>query len=184
MTDSWKSLNAEEKQAVEEAFTALSIFDDLGNGAKAEDGWGRTFGFRDIYAFATGLEAPTNALREALLRDRRLRSDLDYLLDKVSLYRFPKVAAASSGAVEGRTGENYRIRLKVSRAAPEQTYVIIEFDDPTVKVPAALFFRKPDGEYGVHPLPEPKDGAIQILADSGSGLVTAISNVDTEVYLR
>ena len=184
MNDTWKSLSSAEKQAAEEAFSALSIFDDLGDAAKAKDGRDQTFGFRDIYAFATGLEAPTQALREALLRDRRLRSDLDRLMDKVSLYRFPKVAAASSGAVEGRDGDNYRIRLKVSRAAPGQTFVIIEFDDPKAKVPAALFFRRPDGEYGVHPLPEPEGGVIQILADSGSGLVTALSNVDTEVYLR
>ena len=184
MNDTWKSLSSADKQAAEEAFSALSIFDDLGDAAKAKDGRDQTFGFRDIYAFATGLEAPTQALREALLRDRRLRSDLDRLLDKVSIYRFPKVAAASSGAVDGRDGENYRIRLKVSRAAPEQTYVIIEFDDPRAKAPAALFFRMPDGEYGVHPLPEPEDGAIQILVDNKSGLVIALRNVDTEVYLR
>jgi hypothetical protein len=184
MTDAWKFLSSANKQAVEKAYATLSIFDDLGNAAKDKGARERAFCFSDIYAFATGLEAPTQALREALLRDRRLRSDLDSLLDKLSLYRFPKVAAASSGSVEGRGGDNYRIRLKVSRAAPEQTYVIIEFDDPKAKVPAALFFRCPNGEYGVHSLTEPEGGVIQILADSGSGLITALNNVDTEVYLR
>jgi hypothetical protein len=184
MTNAWKLLSSAEKQAVEEAFSALSVFDDLGDGAKAKDEGDRAFGFSDVYAFATGLEAPTQALREALLRDRKLRADLDHLLDKVSLYRFPRVAAASSGAVDGRDGENYRIRIKVSRVAPEHTYVIIELDDPKAKAPAALFFRRPDGEYGVRPLPEPEDGAIQILADSSSDLVAALSSVETEVYLR
>ena len=183
MSDTWKSLNSAEKKAVEETFVALSIFDDLGNGRMSKKGQGRVFSFRDVYAFATGLEEPPQGLREALLSDRKLRSDLDYLLDKI-FYKFPKVAAASTGAIDCREGENYKIRLKVSRAAPEHTYVIIEFDDPKANLPVAIFFRRSNGEYGVHPLPEPEDGAIQILADSSSDIVTALSSVDTEVYLR
>jgi hypothetical protein len=156
MTDAWKSLTGAE----------------------------RPIGFSDVYAFATGLEQPTQALRQALLRDRRLRSALDRLLDKTSLYRFPKVAAASSGAIEGRDGDNYKIRLKVSQAAPRQTYVIIEFRDLVTNPPSAILFSKPDGEYNIHPLPEPDGKIIQILTDSDSALVTALRNVDTEVYLR
>ena len=68
---------------------------------------------------------------------------------------FPKVAAASSGAVEGRDGENYRIRLRVSQAAPSQTYVIIELQDPASAAPSTILLGKPDGEYDVHALPEP-----------------------------
>ena len=186
MTDAWKSLTPAQKRAAEETFAALSAFDYLMEGAKdkAEDSAERPIGFGDVYAFATGLEPPTQALREALLRDRQLRSALDRLLDKTALYQFPKVAAAASGTAEGRDGDKYRIRLKVSRAAPRQTYVIIELQDQTFKLPSALFYRKPDGEYGVHPLPDPEGGVIQVLADSDSNLVTALRNVDTEVYLR
>ena len=186
MTDAWKSLTPTQKRAAEEAFATLSAFDDLTAGAKAKDEEGAEspIGFGDVYAFATGLEQPTQALREALLRDRRLRSALDRLLDKTALYRFPKVAAASSGVVEGREGENYRIRLKVSKAAPRQTYVIIELQDPASIPPSAILLSKPGGEYDVHPLPAPDDGVIQILADSDSALLTALRNVDTEVSLR
>jgi hypothetical protein len=184
MSNTWKSLNSAEKKVVEENFVALSIFDDLGNGKMSKECEGRVFSFRDVYEYATGLEEMTQGLQEALLRDRKLRSDLDYLLDKISLYTFPKVAAASTGAIDSREGENYKIRFKVSRAAPEQTYVIIEFDDPKANLPTALFFSRSNGEHGVRPLPEPEDGSIQILADSSSDFVTALRSVETDVYLR
>ena len=181
---SWKSLDRSQKAAAEQVFDALSTLDVLS--AKDEtDAQAKGVGFSELYSFATdpgrGMD---ERLRNALAGNARLRRDMDKILDKTALYHFPLVAAASSGAVEERDGEGFKIKLRVSRAETSQTYVMIELDETNTSKPSTLFVRGSENEYGKYPLPEPQGGVIQLLVDCDSDLVKALRDVHTEVFIR
>lgn len=180
----WKTLTREQKAAAEQLFDALATLDVLTD-ADAERASSASVAFSDLYAFATQPgRAMDESMRRALARDSRLREGLERILDKTAVYHFPRVAAASAGAVESRDGEGFTIRLRISRAENTQTYVMIEIADGRDETPNTLIVRGPDGDYGKYPLPAAQDGVIQILADTDSDLVQALRDVDTEVFIR
>ena len=83
-----------------------------------------------------------------------------------------------------REGEGFTLRLKSSRAAPDQTYVTIELDDPNGAVPTALFVKAPGQSHQRQTLGPAQEGAVQILAETSSPLVRALQDPKAEVYLR
>lgn len=185
----WNALNDEEKAAAEKAFGALITLDDLRRRriARGEQNAAldmRPVGFSDLYAYAMGRGGiGERDIKQAMLRNPALRGQLGSLLRRVSIYRAPQVAAASSGEIDRREGEGFVIRLKVSRADPEQTYVIIELAHPEGRVPHHLFL------FGEHEtsrfdLPEVQEGIMQILAASTSPLVSGLKDIKREVFLR
>jgi hypothetical protein len=182
----WKDFKPHQRAAAEKAFEAFDLVDGLsGRSPEVERGEERRVGFSDLYAFAhDGARAMDDALRRALGASPVLRDSLDRLLDEAALYHFPRVAAASSGSVEARDGEGFRLRLKRSRAAADQTYVIIEVDDSAGGVPRTLVTRDAEGRYLKVELPEAQGGVIQLLADTESDLVRALGRVETEVFVR
>ncbi|MBF0336181.1 MAG: hypothetical protein HQL40_21530 [Alphaproteobacteria bacterium] len=177
MTGIWHSMDKAGRRTAEAAFVALSTLDGMEGAASTRPSFG------ELWAFATGEAEMSDDLRRALDTDRRLAGDLDHLIERTALYRFPRVAAASSGAVETRDGEGFRIRLRPSRANVEHTYVSIEVAAELDEPPLALLAKGP-GRWIKLPLPDAIDGVIQILVDSGSELVHALRDVHTEVYIR
>ncbi|MBT3307036.1 MAG: hypothetical protein HN377_11210 [Alphaproteobacteria bacterium] len=180
----WKSLNRTQKAAAEQVFDALTTLDALS--AKDETtAEAKGVGFTELYSFATDpASVMDDNLRRALNDNERLRNDMDQILDKTALYHFPLVAAASSGAVDERDGEGFKIRLRQSRAERSQTYVMIELDETNMARPSTLFVRSAENDYGKYPLPEAQGGVIQLLVESGSDLVKALRDVHTEVFIR
>ncbi|MBL6928907.1 MAG: hypothetical protein ISR44_07015 [Rhodospirillales bacterium] len=180
----WKSLNRGQKDAAGQVFDALSTLDALtATDETATDAKG--VGFSDLYSFATDpVSVMDDALRGALNDNERLRRDMDQILEKTALYHFPLVAAASSGAVEERDGEGFKIKLRQSRAESSQTYVMIELDETNTSQPSTLFVRGSEHFYGKYPLPEAQGGVIQLLVESSSDLVKALRDVHTEVFIR
>lgn len=180
----WKSLKPAQRNAAGQVFDALSTFDTLTGREDAERA-ARDIGFPDIYAFATDpLREMDNTLREALLRNPRLRRDLDRMLANRPVYRFRRVAAASSGQVDGREGDGFSLRLRVSRADPRHTFVTIELAPGTDKAPSMLFVCRDGEDYIKHALPVPQDGIIQLLVETDSDLVNALRDIQTEVFIR
>ena len=185
MMGTWKTFTPRQKAVTEKAFEALSTLDALTEWGEAGGEKPRQIGFSDLFAYVTGPErAMDGELRRALGRDARLGVALDRLLDKVSLYHIPRLAAASSGLVESREGEGFRIRLRPSRSVASQTYVIIELFDPLAEPPKTMFLCTSSNQYGKYPLPAAQDGIIQILAETDSELVKSLGEVDTEVFLH
>jgi len=177
----WNALDELEKSSVQGVFEALSSMDAvLAGGAKE-----KSIGFRSLYDFATSMkEKMPHALAKALLQEPALRRDLDKLLERVSLYQFPKVAAASSGEATGREGDGFSVKLHPSKAESSQIYILVTLANPEAEPPTAIFYKTRDGEYGTAALSSFADGQSQLLLDVESELVRALKDVDAEVFLR
>ncbi len=186
MTGTWKDMSRGRRRLAEKTFEVLSVMDDL---LEAEDtghrGAAREVGFSDLFAYASGASAARDQdVRLALIRNPRLRRDLDRLLAKVSVCHFPRAAAASSGDVDTREGDGFKLRVRRSKAVETQCYVIIDIDPTFDATPTALFVKSRDGGIEKYALPELQDGTIQMLVDAESDLVQNLRDAGTEVYLR
>ena len=160
-------------------FDAISTIGTLTRPAEE----GRRIPFRRLYDFATD-GAADDALERAVNADPVLGRDLARLLARTCRHHLPRVAAASSGAITHRVIEGCRIRFEVSRAEPEQTYVIIELTDRDAPPPTTLFLRDGDGRSRKVPLPEGRDGVIQLLEGRDSDLLRGLRDIKTELFLR
>lgn len=180
----WKSLKPAQRNAAGQVFDALSMLDSLADRTDAEQVAG-SIGFSDIFAFATDPRREMdNTLREALMRNPRLRRDLDRMLANRPVYRFRRVAAASSGQVDSREGDGFSIRLRSSRADPRHTFVTVELAPGADRTPSMLIVCRNGEDYIKHALPEPQDGVIQLLVETDSDLVNALRDIQTEVFIR
>jgi hypothetical protein len=190
MTKNWESLTPRQQAAAYGAFDALATMDrlaDLENADRPEPVSFADFyapvGFADIYAYVVHDEPDRDRrVAGALERSPGLRADADRLLRKTALHHFPRAAAASSGALTGRQGNGFKLRLRPSRANPAHVYVII--DVALDKTPGALFVCGDGRHYQKHALPEARNGTIQILAEADSDLIRALSDNATEVFLK
>lgn len=183
MTGGWMDFTPQQKQAAEQIFDALTTMDAVCD--TIEEDRPRAVGFSDIYAFATNPDIEMTAALENALRDSvQLENDLMRLLDRTARYRFPKAAAASTGAIASRDGDLYRISLRPSRADSNQFYVVIDLSDVAARPPQTLYVCRPGRPCEKHRLPVAHDGTIQILADSESSLVEGLQDHAAEVFLR
>jgi len=184
MTGTWKDMDRSQRRAAERAFDALATVDSLTETA-TEAGQSRAVGFSDLYTYANGPSGPRDGeVRAAVLKDPRLRRNLDRLLARQSVCHFARAAAASSGDVDSREGEGFRLRIRRSKAVETQCYVIIEIEPGFETMPSALFAKTSAGAIDKYPLPEAQGGTIQILTDEDSDLVRSLRDPHTEVYLR
>ncbi|MDX1737958.1 MAG: hypothetical protein R3261_06955, partial [Alphaproteobacteria bacterium] len=113
---SWNELDQFEKKRAEDRFIGLSAADAIRRRVE-EEGRPRRFGFGDILNFVSHPTAEMTPEFQAVLdKNENLRQQLERLLSERVVYQFPKVAAASSGFIDERTGEGFTIRIKNSRA--------------------------------------------------------------------
>ncbi len=181
----WNTMTSKQQTATQLAFNALSTLDAITDNSSALEDATRKLGFSDLYSFVTGPDSTMDEeLERALMRDNRLRDDLDRLLDNTAQYHAEYVAAASSGNVSMRQGKGFAIRLHESRAAPQQVYIIIELEDAKATPPTALFLCGSQATYQKRVLPEPQDGTIQMLENLDSEMVASLRDIDTQVFLR
>jgi hypothetical protein len=122
-------------------------------------------------------------IEAALNVDAKLRGDFEHLMRRMAMVSIPRLAAASSGMVTTRTAEGCRITLRPSRADSSQVYVVIKLDD-LAAAPQSLFVWGSHRSPLRHPLPPPQGGNLQVLMDEASELVSALRDVDAEVFLR
>jgi hypothetical protein len=163
-------------------FDAISNLQGLKPGGK--DSTAKKITISRLYAYATGVDGDTDPELERLLAENlAMRGDFRRLLQKTAKWHMPQVAAASTGAISQRGGVNCRIRFEISRAEPEQTYVIIEATDSDVPAPAALFVCDLEDRCDKFPLPRARDGVIQLLLARNSDLLAKLQDINTEIYL-
>jgi len=181
MTRSWNAMSDDEKQATSTLFDALNAMDALEGRGKATS---KSIGFADIYEYANNPNGVMSAeLGAALIGNAGLRRDLDQLIARMSVYHFPKAAAASSGDLESREGDGYKIRLKTSRANESQVYVIVEISNTDALPPESLVVKLENGRYIKQALPEGLNGIYQLLLNTRTEMVSALRNIKTEVFL-
>jgi hypothetical protein len=129
MTD-WNQLPPTEKHTAKTLFTALSSLDC------AVDRPEHQITFSALYSYTTEARSPhTEEVERALAQNPKLRDDFHHLLAKTAYYRLPRVAAASSGPITLRETEGFKIELRTSRVAPEQTFVTITLPEGFSYIP-------------------------------------------------
>lgn len=185
MSGTWKSFTPAKQLEVRQAFDALSTLDSLRAPLEADAARPKAVSFSELYALAMDREGEIGEeMRKAIAADARLSKDLHRLLSKAALYRLPRLAAASSGAIAERKGEGFQITLHPSRAEPSQVYVLIELEKTARETPETLFICEGGGCYFKLALPAAQGRRIQVLAEVESDLVRALQNADSEVFLR
>lgn len=183
MSKRWSALDEKQRNGVAAAFEALTVLDTLSQ-AVSEELRGERIGFRDLLAWTRGPAAslPT-AYKQALLGNPALRRDFDRLLARTAEWRCERAAAASSGLLDTREGNGFRVRLKASRAAGGQVYVLIEFGSIPTSPPCSLVVTAPGGDCVRLGLPDLQDGAVQILCDEADEVVRLLRDPKTEIFL-
>ena len=192
MTTIWADFTPEQQEITRRLFTAMSLLDELNADPVAEEPSEevvetrpRRLTFHDLHALAAEPTRPLPPeIGRTLLREPRLRADFNRLLGKLAVCRFPRAAAAASGEITRREWQGFRITLKASRAEPSQTYVLIDLIDRQAEAPSTLFICSAAHDYHKVPLPEPRDGTIQLLAETDSPLVKGLKDAAAEVFLR
>lgn len=184
MSNSWSGLNAKQKSGITAALEALTALDTLSQ-AIASGPPAPRIAFRDLLAWTKGpaVNLPI-AYKQALLANPTLRRDFDRLLAKTAEWRCERAAAASSGLLDTRDGSGFRVRLKPSRAAQGQVYLLIEFTgDVPVAPPRSLAVTCADGDCVRLELPEFRDGSAQLLSDENAEVVRLLRDPKTEIFL-
>ena len=180
MTGRWNDLGPDDRALVEASFVALETTALIGTEASA----GAMPSPSALWAHVTGVAVtPRTELAAALLRHPDLRVTLAGMVARVSIASGPRVAAAATGQrVRERSGDGFRLRLLPARGAPDQTWIMIALDTPN-PAPTRLTVLPPDGVPETASLEAPVDGGVQLLAETASALVRALSDPTALVFL-
>ena len=185
MTGTWRSLSQKQRAVVQRLFDAHLTFESLRDPSAKPHAEERAVSFAELFAYANRRErATSNPLAGKFETDKRRASELRRLISKSAYYHAPRLAAASAGSLTHREGNGFTIDLRVSRAEPSQTYVVISFDSLVPDVPRALFVARQEERLIKHQLPTPRGNTIQLLLESKSDLIESLRDPDCEVFLR
>lgn len=187
MSTTWNNLSTRQRSLIQETAAALLLLDGFTSPGDDMErrGVDRPVTFRDL---RTWLQSPDSAvppvrLQLALAANPRLRHDLDRLLLRSANWHGPRASAASSGRMDSRDGDGFRIRLKPSRAAADQVYVLITLTGERSRNPSTLVMRSILGDYVKWTLPSPQAGVIQILTDESADGLRLLRDPKSELYL-
>lgn len=185
MSTTWKGLPARQRRLIQETAAAMLLLDGFASPATdAERRRERPVTFQDLSAWVRSSDSALPVrLQLALAADPRLRHDLDRLLARSATWHGPRASAASSGRLDSRDADGFRIRLKPSRAAADQVYVLITLTGERSQDPTTLAMRSADGEYVKWSLPRPQSGVIQILTDEAADGLRLLRDPKSELYL-
>lgn len=141
-------------------------------------------GMQALYDYViTGDPRAGRQVRAALPGNPRLRADLTRLLERSAAWMLPRMAAASSGAIERRQGRDCALVLRPSRAESAQVYVTIALERPDGDLPTALMAVPRDGTVERRDLRFDRDGTAQFIVDRDGPLHQALLDPFTDIYL-
>jgi len=140
--------------------------------------------FNDLFSYVNDPDFITPAhLKDALQNDFKLRRDLKRLISKQPIATMMRAAAASSGQIEQREGDGFSIRLQLSKADPDQTYLIIASHDRDDS-PHFLFVEEQNGPLYRLVIEDFYDAEAHILLSSQDEIVKALRKPKVDVILR
>lgn len=188
MTGRWDRRGPGGRAAVQAAFVALETAAILGRAGRAPplaDPMAAPLAPSVLWAHLSGAAPIARVdLASALLAYPGLRETLAGLLARAAYATGPRVAAAATGdRVAERGGNGFHLRLLPARGAPDQTWLMIALDRPD-PAPTRLTVLPPEGPPETVPLGPPVDGTVQLLAETGSGLVRALADPAATVFLH
>ena len=183
MSKNWSSIDPQKMNGIAAVFEAITTIDALSEAATDEPEEGNA-SFRDLVAWIKGPPvALPSSIKLAFLANPVLRRDFDRLLERTAMCKSERAAAASSGLLDTREGKGFRVRLKPSRGAKGQIYILIEFISALLVAPETLVVTASDGECARLPLPAPEDSAIQILSNEDTDVVRLLRDPKSEIFL-
>ncbi|MEQ8813599.1 MAG: hypothetical protein RLO51_18265 [Thalassobaculum sp.] len=182
MTVRWDELGPDGQATVEAAFVALETAARLDRTTGADP---VRLSPSAAWAHVTGsVPLPRAVLAAAWLAEPAGRELLAGMLQRAALATGPRVAAAASGgALAERTGDGFRLRLLPARGALDQTWIMIALDRPD-PAPTRLTVLPAAGPPESTALTAPVEGTVQLLAETGSGLVRALGDPAATVFLH
>lgn len=187
MSTRWSELSSAEREVLEERFyvavevdSVLAEFDAV-QARNTED---RSVSLSLLQRYATRGDIDLSREQwQQVSQNERLGEALGRFLRNASVAYFPRLAAASSGEDAPRRGDGFALRLVPTRAREDQLYLIVTIDETFDKPFDTLTLRPAQGPVVRHPLPQPRDGRIQILLPQDSDVVQALRN-DAEIFLQ
>lgn len=184
MSRTWNTLPPRQQMVARRAVEALMAIDGL---TTSEDGAGgagprRRVAFRDLLAWVRGAEPHLSRdVERAIAADQRLARDFERLLHRTAGWHGARAAAASSGDLDVREGNGFRLRIKPSRAGAGLIYLLVDLAGD--HQPTTLVLRGPSGQHVKMALPAAQDGVIQILAEETAEEVRLLRDPGTELFL-
>lgn len=185
----WHELSAQGRATVAAGLEALALEDTLPEPGAGPSGASEATALHprmaELYAYAVGRAAPDAARRveRAAARSGRVGDDLRRLLARTAGDVAPRAAAAASDTLTERRGRRFVLRVRHSTARPEHAYVVVKLDDPDSR-PERLIVCAGDGSVYSRPLPQPKEGTLQLLEPRDGAFVAALGDPASEIYLR
>ena len=161
---------------------AEQVFDVIETQHWPESGDAGRFTIQRLFDYVTDAGLDASDLEAALEESAALRRDLRRLTAKIAGYHIPELAAAASGPVTRRVTQGCQVSFEASRAEPSQTYVVISLSELGSHPRWLAVFSK-DNQCRRLALPEPRDGLIQLLMESGSDLLAALRDPDNEIFI-
>ena len=136
--------------------------------------------FARLYAYTQEIETDSE-IEAALHENATFRADYRRLVEKHSTPFIPLAIAADSGETHVREGIGCRLLFVPSSAEPSQTYVIVEFTEPSSAPASTLFLFDREDMCDKIPLEAARDGKVQLLLENSSDLLARLMDKDTEI---
>ena len=185
MSRRWSAIQEAERSEMARRFADDLAADELVAGEAPAEADARPPRFDELYSAAMApVAALSDSLSVSLETDVAVRTAFEAMLQDCALCWFPAAAAASSGDLNLREEEGFRIWIRPSSAGGDQVYVLIRAEEGRTGKAVALVALPPDGPPVREALPEAIDGVYQLIERSDSALVRAIRDSASKLALR
>lgn len=139
----------------------------------------------EIYNYIRTAPAPDEKIEKIIRSNINLWKFYKKIISETAIIHIPEAMAASSEELPfTRHGKDWTLTIELSRAEPQQVYIIFKLLININPAPTSIFFFKGDQTPPRWELPEVHDGVIQFIANRESHLVKLLMDPQTEAYLR
>ena len=185
MSRRWSMIGEAERAAMARRFTMDLEVEELIAREAPDAPAGRPLRFDELYSAAVDpIGSLDERLSHRLASDAASRATFEAILRDRAYCWFPAAAAASSGDVDMREEDGFRIWIRPSSAGGDQVYVLLRLAEGRTEAPSALVALPSQGPPANAALPEAIDGVYQLIERADSALVRTIRDSASKLALR
>ena len=182
MTD-YQISNENDVDRVRETFNEISWVNKLTSLQNSSSNEG-PISLSDIYTYIKTASDVDETIEKHVRSNINLWKFYKKMISQTATVHLPEAMAASSEEIPYvRHGDKWTVTIELSRAEPNQVYIIFELTEIINQSPKSIFFFKGNETYPRWELPEINDGVIQLISDRQSDLVKLLMDPKTEAYL-
>mgnify|MGYP004382447987 CR=1 FL=1 len=138
----------------------------------------------DLLAYARGDLSQKQKIKEELLKYPSMRTALQSMISRTSVYCMPEAVAASSEIFPVRQIEGCQLRVEISHAETDQYYLIIEQVEGYHSPLSEMNLFGNSGSHEKLSLPEARRGIIQLVIKAGDNVLDLLQDPKTRIFLR